>query len=53
MRQNSDEVWRGKIWGSSEAYVVGSSEGAVGQCPGIAEVGDLEFRQIKFSTKVE
>jgi hypothetical protein len=21
MRQNSNEVWRGKIWGSSEAYV--------------------------------
>jgi hypothetical protein len=22
MRQNSNEVWRGKIWGSSEAYVL-------------------------------
>jgi hypothetical protein len=21
MRQNSNEVWRGKIWGSSEAYI--------------------------------
>jgi hypothetical protein len=27
MRQNSNEVWRGKIWGSSEAYLTPDETG--------------------------